>query len=108
MNVSGEYDFDDFVTYFKIIYAKCETEGIYNMLFNALEVEGIDVPTIERYFLGVESAEQLHYKVKLAVVWHQEYVNYLGERIAVDRGASVSVFGSVEPALKWLLYDNKE
>lgn len=108
MTVSGEYDYDDFVIYLKIIYAKCESEGNYKMILDALAVEGIDIPTIERYYLGVEAAEQLCYKVKLAVVWHKEYLNYLGETVAVNRGANVSVFGNTESAVKWLLYDIKE
>lgn len=103
MNVSGEYDFDDFVTYLKIIYAKCEDEGIYKMIFNVLDVKGIDVPTIERYYLGIETAQQLNYKVKLAVIWHKEYTTHLAETVAVNRGGIVSVFENTETALKWLL-----
>jgi len=108
MVVSGEYDFDDFKTYIKIIYAKCETEGVFKMLFDALTVKGIDVPTLERYFLGVEVAEQLNSKIKLAVVWHREYTNNLAQIVAVNRGGNISVFGSDEPALNWLLNDISE
>ena len=103
MHISGEYDFDDFKNYLKIIYAKCESEGIYRMLFNALGVAGIDISTIERYFLGVEAAEQLHFKVKLAVVWQKEYITHFGETVAVNRGALVKVFDNVVEARKWLL-----
>jgi hypothetical protein len=103
MTVSGDYDFDDFKTYLKIIHAKCEQEGIFKMLLNALDVEGIDIPTLERYFLGVEAADQLTYRVKLAVAWHREYINYFMETVAVNRGGNVGVFGSSEQALEWLL-----
>lgn len=108
MTVSGEYDYDDFVIYLKIIYAKCESEGNYKMILNALNVNGIDIPNIERYYLGVEAAEHLNYKVKLAVVWHKEYLNYFGETVAINRGAYVSVFSNDESAAKWLSYDIKE
>lgn len=108
ITLSGEYDFDDFLIYLKIIYAKCESEANFKMLLNALEVKGIDVPTLERYLLGVEAAALLNYKVKLAVVWHKEYTNHFGEMVANNRGGQVGVFGSAEPALKWLLYDIKE
>lgn len=108
ITLSGEYDFDDFVIYLKIIYAKCENEGNYKMLLDALDVEGIDIPTIERYYMGIEAAEQLNYKVKLAVVWHNEYVNYFWETVAINRGANVGVFGSTQLAIKWLLYGIKE
>ncbi len=108
MTVSGEYDFPDFVDYLKIIYAKCEEEGNFRMLLNILGVEGIDVPTLERYFLGIEAAEQLKYKVKLAVVWHAEFTNYLTETVATNRGAYIKVFGSTEPALAWLTNGQSE
>jgi hypothetical protein len=103
MKVSGEYDFADFKTYLKIIYAKCELEDIYKVMFDSLDVIGIDIPTLERYFLGVEAAEQLRYKVKLAIVWHKEYTTYLGETAAVNRGGNVKVFSNAESALEWLL-----
>ena len=108
MVVSGEYDFDDFKTYLKIIHAKCENEGIYKIVLDALGVEGIDIPTLERYFIGVEVANQLTGKIKLAVVWHKEYTNYLAREIAVTRGGNVSVFGSIESAIDWLSFDPKE
>ncbi len=103
MTVSGEYDFPDFVDYLKIICAKCEEEGNYSMLLNILGVEGIDVPTLERYFLGIEAAEQLKYKIKLAVVWHAEFTTHLAEAVAINSGSYVKVFGSTEPALAWLI-----
>ena len=108
MVVSGEYDFDDFKTYLKIIYAKCENEGIFKIVLDALGVEGIDVPTLERYFLGVEVADQLTGKIKLAVVWHVEYTNYLAQEIAVNRGGNISVFANIKTALDWLLLDSTE
>jgi hypothetical protein len=108
ITLSGDYDFDDFKTYVKIIYAKCELEGIFKMNMNCMDIEGIDVPTIERYFLGVEAAEQLNYKVKLSLVWHKEYLNHFGETVANNRGAQVGVFGNTESAIKWLLYNIRE
>ena len=72
------------------------------MLLDILGVEGIEVPTLERYFLGVEAAEQLRYKVKLAVVWHSEFINYIAETVAVNRGGNVKAFSRIEPALEWL------
>jgi len=107
MYVSGDYDFHDFVTYLKIIYAKCENERIFKMIFNALNVKGIDIPAIERYYLGIETAEQLNYKVKLAVIWHKEYTTHFAETVAINRGGIVSVFESMQTALNWLLNDSK-
>lgn len=103
MTVSGECDFEDLKVYLKIIYAKCENEGIFKIVLNCLDIEGIDIPTLERYLLGVEVAEQVTSKIKLAVIWHKEYTNYLGQEVAINEGGNISVFGSTEPALKWLL-----
>lgn len=108
MTVSGEYDFPDFVDYLKIIYAKCEEEGNFRMLLNILGVEGIDVPALERYFLGVEAADQLKYKIKLAVVWHAEFTTHLAETVAINSGSHVKVFGSNEPAIAWLVNGHSE
>jgi D-ribose pyranose/furanose isomerase RbsD len=108
MVVSGEYDFEDFKTYIKIIHAKCETEGIFKILMDILAVKGIDVSTLERYFLGVEVAERLSNRIKLAVVWHQEYTNYITQIVAVNRGGNISVFANTDAALNWLSNDAKE
>jgi hypothetical protein len=105
MVVSGEYDFDDFKTYLKIIYAKCENEGVYKIVLDALE---IDIPTLERYFLGVEVTEQLHNRIKLAVVWHKEYTTHLALAVAVNEGGEICVFGNKEKALEWLLSEINE
>lgn len=105
MTCSGEYDLDDFITYLKIIYDRCENEGIYKILMNCMGIKGIDIPTIERYLMGVEAAEQLRYKVKLAFVWHAEYLNHIGEMVAVNRGAKVGVFSTITSAANWLLLD---
>jgi hypothetical protein len=73
MTVSGKYSLQDFKFYVKIIRDKCEKEQIFKLLLNALDIEGIDIPTIERYFMGIEVAEQLKFKIKLAIVWHNEF-----------------------------------
>lgn len=105
MILAGEYDLDDFKTYLRIIYSKCESEGIYKLFMNCLDIKGIDIPTLERYLLGIETAELLGYKVKLAFVWHSEYVNHFGETVANNRGARVGVFVTIDAALNWLLND---
>jgi len=108
MTVSGEYNLQDFKTYVKIIRDKCEEEQIFKILMNALDVEGIDIPTIERYFMGIEVAEQLKFKIKLAIVWHNEFINHFGETVAINRGGNIGVFGNFEASMKWLLHGIRE
>jgi hypothetical protein len=106
LTVSGEYDFADFEAYIKIIHERCEEGMIYKILFDAFNVKGIDIPTMERYFLGIEVAEHLAYRIKLAVVWHKEFINHFGETVAKNRGADIGVFGNMEAALQWLIPGN--
>ena len=106
MTISGEYDFHDFKLYLDIIRDKCEEDKIYKVLFDAMKVEGIDIPAMERYFLGIGAAELSKYKIKTAVVWHKDYTNYIFETVAVNRGGNVKIFGNFESAVMWLLCDN--
>jgi hypothetical protein len=108
MTVSGEYDLQDFKSYVKIIRDTCEEEQIFKTIMNTLDIKGIDVPTIERYFMGVEVAEQLSFRIKLAIVWHKEYTNYIGEIVALNRGGNVGVFANDEAAMKWLIHGIRE
>jgi hypothetical protein len=108
MTVTGTYRLQDFKSYVKIIRDKCEEEQTFKILMDALDVAGIDIPTIERYYMGIEVAEQLKYKIKLAIVWHKEFINHFGETVAVNRGGNIGVFSNMEAAMKWLLYGIKE
>ena len=108
MTISGEYDFLEFKSYLKIIHAKCLEEEVSKILFDARDVLSIDIKTMERYFLGTEAAEILQYKIKIAVVWENEYTNYFFETVAINRGANVKIFGNIEPATNWLLAKNNE
>jgi len=108
MTVSGEYDLQDFKSYVRIIRDTCEQEQIFKTIMNTLDIKGIDVPTIERYFMGVEVAEQLSFRIKLAIVWHKEYTNYIGEIVAINRGGNVGVFANDEAAMKWLIHGIRE
>jgi len=108
MTVSGKYNFQDFKSYTSIVHEKCEQEKIFKVLFDATNVAGINVPALEKYFLGVEVAQVLQYKIKLAVVWHKDFINRFFENVAVNRGGNVCVSDSTQKSLDWLFTESKK
>ncbi len=101
--LSGEYDKNNFKTYHQKVADACEREKIYNVLINALNVSGTDLPTMDRYFLGESIALLLGPQIKLAVVWPEHHINKFAETVAVNRGAQILVVGDYETAREWLL-----
>ena len=104
--LSGEYDKNDFLLYPKMVVNACEKEQIYNVLINGLKVNGTNVPTMERYFIGETIAKTLGPKIKLAVVWPREHINKFTENVAVNRGIQILVVGDFETAREWLLKES--
>lgn len=101
--LSGEYDKNNFKLYHQKMADACEREKIYNVLINALNVNGTDLPTMDRYFLGESIALLLGPKIKLAVAWPRHHINKFAETVAVNRGAQILVVGDIESAKEWLL-----
>ncbi len=104
--LSGEYDKNDFMLYPKMVADDCEKEQIYNVLINALKVNGTNLPTMDRYFLGETIAKLLGPKIKLAVVWPGQHINKFTENVAVNRGTQILVVSEVETAKIWLLKES--
>jgi hypothetical protein len=103
MQISGEYDKDDFLSYPKLILEKCENENVDKILVNGSNVTGTNLPTMDRFFIAENIANLLRGKVKLAVVWPKEHINRFAENVAVNRGGSMIVVDTVAAADKWLL-----
>ena len=101
--LSGEYDKNDFMLYPKMVADDCEKENIYNVLINGLKVNGTNVPTMDRFFLGETIANLLGSKIKLAIVWPGEHINKFTENVAVNRGTQLLIVGDFETAKEWLL-----
>lgn len=104
--LSGEYDKNDFLLYPKMVADACEEEQIYNVLINALKINGTNLPTMDRYFLGETVALLLGPKIKLAVVWPGEHINKFAETVAVNRGTQILVVGDIKTAKEWLLKES--
>ena len=101
--VKGRYNRVGVRPYAQMIVQACEKSGLYKILVNALEVEGTDLPTMERYFIGELVAEELPSKIKIAVTWPAPHINNFAETVAINRGGFIRVFGDIESAEKWLL-----
>ena len=104
--LSGEYDKNNFMSYPQKVAEVCEREKIHNVLINALNVSGTNLPTMDRYFLGESIALLLGPKIKLAVIWPNQHINKFVETVAVNRGAQILVVGDIETAKQWLLKES--
>jgi len=106
ITVSGEYDKDDFLQYPKLVSEACEKEKIYKVLFNGMNLNGTNAPTMDRYFIGESIALLLGPQIKIAAVWPGNHINKFAETVAVNRGAQILVVGDVESAKDWLLKED--
>ena len=104
--LSGEYEIQDFFSYPAKMVDTCEKEKIFNVLINALNVTGTNLPTMDRYFLGENIAKLLGPKIKLAVAWPGEHIDKFAENVAVNRGTQLLVVGDIETAKEWLLKES--
>jgi len=104
--LSGEYDINEFMLYPKMVADDCEKANIYNVLINGLNVNGTNVPTMDRFFLGETIAKLLGSKIKLAIVWPGEHINKFTENVAVNRGTQLLIVGDIETAKEWLLKES--
>jgi hypothetical protein len=101
--ISGDYDATDFLSYPKIIREECEEKKIFYVLLNGLLVNGTNISTMERFFLGEEIARVLRSDIKLAVVWPKEHIDKFAETVAINRGGNIFVVDDMEKAKEWLL-----
>ena len=100
---SGKYDFDELMSYLKMIENKCTEENIHKALLDLLQMEGAMTNDMERFYLGEELSTLFGYKIKFAYVSQVQYTTRFGETVAINRGANSRVFNDLESARKWLL-----
>ena len=96
-----------FMTYIDIIQSQCEKENMKKILVDLLNVSDINVPTMDRFYMGEKIAKVLGSKIKIAVVGPKEQINKFGENVAVNRGGRLFVAESFETARHWLFNDIK-
>ncbi|MEO6548210.1 MAG: hypothetical protein ABIN94_09430 [Ferruginibacter sp.] len=103
LTIDGIYNKEEFISYPKIISDECVKENISKVLINALNVKGTDVSILDRFSLGVQIAEVLSSKIKIAVIWPEKDINKFAENVASNRGGFIFVCGNVTEGENWLL-----
>ena len=103
LTLTGEYDRNEFLSYPEMVATACKKEGVNKVLINALNLNGTNVPTIDRFNMGETIATLLGPKIKLAIVWPKEHINKLTETVALNRGGRINVVDDMETAQNWLL-----
>jgi hypothetical protein len=79
----------------------CDKNGLTGIL---ADVRSLDqtIPVSDRFKLGVEFANLLGAKYKLAILARPDFIDRTGENTAVNRGGQVFVTSSMDEATKWL------
>jgi hypothetical protein len=101
--ITGEYDKVEFLSYPQLIVEQCKKEAVDKVMVDGSGLSGTDVPTMDRFFIGEKIANELRFKVKLAVVWPKEHINRFAETVAVNRGGSMIVVDTIDAAHNWLI-----
>ena len=102
MKLYGRYDFNQFVIYMKIALDKCQNDGVYKLVVDALDVENANISTMDRFKLGEKAAMIAGRKLKSAIIWPEQYINRFTETVAVNRGGNMRILRNLAEAEAWL------
>lgn len=105
MKVTGKYDYGNFIEFPTYIRTLCEREQVYRVMVNGLRVIPEDLPVVERFFMAEKAANILGRDVKLAIVWHKDFIDGFMESVAQNRHGLMRLFGTKRAAIFWLLHD---
>ena len=105
LTINGEYNKEDFILLPAIVAEESKKENIRKVLINALELNGTDVPIMDRFFIGEETAKVIGNRIKVAVIWPEKDITKFAETVAINRGGFLYVFGNISEGEEWLLAD---
>lgn len=108
MTITGDYSYEDFIKYPKIIRNECLKEKKYKILVNVIQVVKTKIPLVELFFLGEHIANVLRDHIKLALVWDGETHNRFLQKVANNRQAMIRTFESEVNAKIWLMHDHED
>ena len=108
MQISGPYDYWEFIDYPEIILRQCEAAAIFRIIVDLKNVTFVELSTLELFFLGEKLAEKLRHRIKIAMVWNVRREGAFLEKVASNREVSIRVFESVAKAKLWLLFDHQD
>jgi len=101
LKLSGEYDFQEYMSLSKVILDKCNEELVYNVLVDSLELDYSKMTVVNRFYLGEKFAEVLRLKVNIVIVLSDIYITRFSETVAVNRGLKTKIFSDIESAKEW-------
>jgi hypothetical protein len=99
--VSGPYSLADFLRLADRVLERRRGRGLRRVLVDITAVTG-EIPSLDRYRLGIYVAEQPARAQRLAVVARRELINWMFENVASNRGLPTCVTADPRFAESWL------
>jgi hypothetical protein len=99
--VSGPYSLADFLRLADRVQDRRRARGLRRVLVDITAVTG-EIPSLDRYRLGIYVAEQPTRAQRLAVVARRELINWMFENVASNRGLPTCVTADPRFAESWL------
>lgn len=97
----GPYDLKKYQDAIREAENFCRQNGLKKIVADITKNEG-NIPVVDRFQLGIEMANILGSKIRMAILAPSGIIDKLGENTAVNRGGRVFVTSSKEEALAWL------
>ena len=98
---SDQYNLEKVIDLAKEVFEICMAENYQKVLTSFLDMPG-KIKQAERFQLGVQGALIFGYKVKVAVVYRKEEIDFFAETVGINRGLHVHIFSEMNQALEWL------
>jgi hypothetical protein len=98
---SGPYSLADFLRLADRVREQRRASGMVRVLVDITAVSG-EIPSLDRYRLGIYVAEQPLRAERLAVVARREAINWMFENVASNRGLPTCVTADARFAASWL------
>ena len=104
---SDPYSLENVMDLAKEVFEICMAENYKKVLTNFLNMPG-KIRQLERFQLGVQGAQVFGHRVKVAVVYRKEEINFFAETVGINRGLHVHIFSEIDQALEWLEVEEAE
>lgn len=101
LEYSESYTYQNYLAISKQVAAICQAENYKKVLVNASKMVG-KVKPLERFEIGVKGALIFRNRVKIAVIYRKEEIDWFAETVSVNRGLNAKIFSELHEAMKWL------
>jgi hypothetical protein len=100
--VSGDQSREDAFAVIRLIRTLANEQAIERVLVDGRELTSRLHPA-DIFSISEHLAESFGQRVRVALVYRQEFIDGFGETVAVSRGARFTVRATEKEALEWLL-----